>query len=80
MGLVKLCDRTAHDTGCLFEMFELYYVLDGVADEVNNVWEIEHSLNFLNEKFTMESCIAGTVAHDGTYARSAHQVDHLISV
>lgn len=77
MGLVELSNSGAHHIGCFFEMVKLYNVLDSVADKMNDIWEIKHSWNFLDEKFTMEPSIACTVAHNSAYSRPADQVDNL---
>jgi hypothetical protein len=69
MGLMELGNCGTHGISRTFEMLKLDNVLDGVTDKMNNIWEVEHGWNFINDKFTMESGIAGTIAHNGTYPR-----------
>lgn len=77
MGLVKLRNGAAHHTGFFLEVFKLDDIFDGIADKMNNVWEIEYGWNLLNEKLTMKPCIPCTVAYNGAYSGAAHQINHL---
>lgn len=77
MGLVKLSNSAAHHIGCFLKVFKLDDIFDGIADKMNNIGEIEYSWNFLNKKFTMEPCIACTVAYNGAYTGAAHQINYL---
>ena len=77
MGLMELCDCGTHGIGCTFEMIKLDNVLEGVTDKMNNIREVEHGWYFINEKFTMESGITSTIAHNGAYSRPTDEVNDL---
>lgn len=67
MGFMELSDNTAHDSYGIFEVCNLDDILDEVADKMDNIRQVEHCWNFIDEEFAMKPSVSSAIAHDSTY-------------
>lgn len=67
MRFMKFCDDTTHDSYGVLEVCNLDYIFDQVADKMDNIRQVEHCWNFINEKLSMKSGVSSAITHDRTY-------------
>jgi hypothetical protein len=77
---MKLCNNTAQDSDGVFEVCNLYDILDQVADKMDNIRQVEHCWNFVNKELSMKPSVSSTIAYDSTYPRATHRVNDLYVV
>jgi hypothetical protein len=69
---VEFCDDTTHNTNCDLEVLEFHDILDGIADEMDDIRQIEHGWNFIDQKLAMKPGISSAITYDSTHSRAAN--------